>query len=146
MLDFWIAFITALSFNTTIYNSVEKLFTNPWWNDETVNHTQTIFRKALRGEKPLIFLGLPRWLSEKKGKLHKLDVLLVYRKYLLTKTAHIESSDSGVCQLYVLNEELPSTGFGVTQGKYYVLCVYGCVGACLYTYCPLHHWRTMTSA
>uniref|UniRef100_A0A8C0ZUF8 VWFA domain-containing protein n=1 Tax=Castor canadensis TaxID=51338 RepID=A0A8C0ZUF8_CASCN len=37
------------------------------------------------------------------------------QKYLLTKTAHIESSDSGVCQLYVLNEELPSTGFGVTQ-------------------------------
>ncbi|KAM6179532.1 von Willebrand factor A domain-containing protein 8 [Erethizon dorsatum] len=37
------------------------------------------------------------------------------QKYLLTKLAHIESEDSGVCQLYVLKEELPSTGFGVTQ-------------------------------
>uniref|UniRef100_A0A8D1GIJ4 von Willebrand factor A domain-containing protein 8 n=1 Tax=Sus scrofa TaxID=9823 RepID=A0A8D1GIJ4_PIG len=37
------------------------------------------------------------------------------RKYLLTKPAHIESAVSGVCQLYVLKEEPPSTGFGVTQ-------------------------------
>ncbi|XP_019792046.2 von Willebrand factor A domain-containing protein 8 isoform X1 [Tursiops truncatus] len=38
-----------------------------------------------------------------------------HQKYLLTKPAHIESEDSRVCQLYVLKEELPSTGFGVTQ-------------------------------
>ncbi|XP_042541330.1 von Willebrand factor A domain-containing protein 8 isoform X2 [Dipodomys spectabilis] len=37
------------------------------------------------------------------------------QKYLLTKPAHIESDNSGVCQLYVLKEELPSTGFGVIQ-------------------------------
>ncbi|MBZ3884085.1 von Willebrand factor A domain-containing protein 8 [Sciurus carolinensis] len=37
------------------------------------------------------------------------------QKYLLTKPAHIESENSGVCQLYMLKEELPSTGFGVTQ-------------------------------
>ncbi|XP_062958245.1 von Willebrand factor A domain-containing protein 8 isoform X3 [Cynocephalus volans] len=37
------------------------------------------------------------------------------QKYLLTKPAHIESEDSGFCQLYVLKEELPSSGFGVTQ-------------------------------
>uniref|UniRef100_A0A452ENS0 von Willebrand factor A domain-containing protein 8 n=1 Tax=Capra hircus TaxID=9925 RepID=A0A452ENS0_CAPHI len=37
------------------------------------------------------------------------------QKYLLTTPAHIESKDSGVCQLYVLREELPSPGFGVTQ-------------------------------
>ncbi|XP_012503668.1 PREDICTED: von Willebrand factor A domain-containing protein 8 [Propithecus coquereli] len=39
----------------------------------------------------------------------------INQKYLLTKPAHIESEGSGVCQLYVLKEELPSTGFGVTQ-------------------------------
>ncbi|XP_047715296.1 von Willebrand factor A domain-containing protein 8 isoform X2 [Prionailurus viverrinus] len=38
-----------------------------------------------------------------------------HQKYLLTKPAHIESEDSGVCQLYALKEELPSTGFGVIQ-------------------------------
>ncbi|XP_069882793.1 von Willebrand factor A domain-containing protein 8 isoform X1 [Dipodomys merriami] len=37
------------------------------------------------------------------------------QKYLLTKPAHIESDNSGVCQLYVLKEELPSTGFGVIK-------------------------------
>ncbi|XP_058438588.1 von Willebrand factor A domain-containing protein 8 isoform X2 [Marmota monax] len=37
------------------------------------------------------------------------------QKYLLTKPAHIESENSGVCQLYMLKEELPSTGFGITQ-------------------------------
>ncbi|KAM5289381.1 von Willebrand factor A domain-containing protein 8 [Ctenodactylus gundi] len=37
------------------------------------------------------------------------------QKYLLTKPAHIESEDSGVCQLYMLKEDLPSRGFGVTQ-------------------------------
>ncbi|DAA24031.1 TPA: hypothetical protein BOS_12463 [Bos taurus] len=37
------------------------------------------------------------------------------QKYLLTTPAHIESKDSGVCQLYVLQEELPSPGFGVMQ-------------------------------
>ncbi|XP_025118831.3 von Willebrand factor A domain-containing protein 8 isoform X1 [Bubalus bubalis] len=37
------------------------------------------------------------------------------QKYLLTTPAHIESKDSGVCQLYVLKEELPSPGFGVMQ-------------------------------
>ncbi|XP_023555905.1 von Willebrand factor A domain-containing protein 8 [Octodon degus] len=39
------------------------------------------------------------------------------QKYLLTKPAHIESEDSEVCQLYVLKEELPTTGFGVTQER-----------------------------
>ena len=38
-----------------------------------------------------------------------------HQKYLLTKPAHIASEDSSVCQLYVLKEELPSTGFAVTQ-------------------------------
>ncbi|KAK2112755.1 von Willebrand factor A domain-containing protein 8 [Saguinus oedipus] len=38
-----------------------------------------------------------------------------HQKYLLTKPAHIESEGSGVCQLYVLKEGPPSTGFGVTQ-------------------------------
>ncbi|KAK2492467.1 hypothetical protein MC885_014036 [Smutsia gigantea] len=38
-------------------------------------------------------------------------------KYLLTKPAHIGSEDSGVCQLFVLNEEPPSTGLGVTQER-----------------------------
>lgn len=37
------------------------------------------------------------------------------QKYLLTKPAHIGSEDTGACQLYMLKEELPSTGFGVTQ-------------------------------
>nr|XP_025730607.1 von Willebrand factor A domain-containing protein 8 isoform X2 [Callorhinus ursinus] len=37
------------------------------------------------------------------------------QKYLLSKPAHIASEDSGVCQFYVLKEEPPSTGFGVTQ-------------------------------
>uniref|UniRef100_A0A8C5L748 von Willebrand factor A domain-containing protein 8 n=1 Tax=Jaculus jaculus TaxID=51337 RepID=A0A8C5L748_JACJA len=37
------------------------------------------------------------------------------QKYLLTKPAHIDSVDPGACQLYVLKEELPSAGFGVTQ-------------------------------
>ncbi|KAG8520281.1 von Willebrand factor A domain-containing protein 8 [Galemys pyrenaicus] len=37
------------------------------------------------------------------------------QKYLLTKPAHIESEDSGVCQLYLLKAEPPSTGFGVAQ-------------------------------
>ncbi|XP_038166654.1 von Willebrand factor A domain-containing protein 8 isoform X3 [Arvicola amphibius] len=37
------------------------------------------------------------------------------QKYLLTKPAHIGSEDIGACQLYMLKEELPSTGFGVTQ-------------------------------
>ncbi|XP_004759341.1 von Willebrand factor A domain-containing protein 8 isoform X1 [Mustela putorius furo] len=37
------------------------------------------------------------------------------QKYLLSKPAHIDSEDSGVCQLYVLKEEPPSTGFGVIQ-------------------------------
>uniref|UniRef100_A0A5F9D324 von Willebrand factor A domain-containing protein 8 n=1 Tax=Oryctolagus cuniculus TaxID=9986 RepID=A0A5F9D324_RABIT len=37
------------------------------------------------------------------------------QKYLLTKPAHIESENSGACQLYMLKEELPSAGFGVTQ-------------------------------
>ncbi|XP_058526672.1 von Willebrand factor A domain-containing protein 8 [Ochotona princeps] len=37
------------------------------------------------------------------------------QKYLLTKPAHSESANSGVCQLYVLKEELPSAGFGVTN-------------------------------
>ncbi|XP_005370937.1 von Willebrand factor A domain-containing protein 8 [Microtus ochrogaster] len=37
------------------------------------------------------------------------------QKYLLTKPAHIGSEDTRACQLYMLKEELPSTGFGVTQ-------------------------------
>ncbi|XP_066093875.1 von Willebrand factor A domain-containing protein 8 isoform X2 [Saccopteryx bilineata] len=37
------------------------------------------------------------------------------QKYLLTKPAYVDSENSGVCQLYVLKEEAPSTGFGVTQ-------------------------------
>ncbi|XP_060050736.1 von Willebrand factor A domain-containing protein 8 isoform X2 [Erinaceus europaeus] len=37
------------------------------------------------------------------------------QKYLLTKTLRVDSEDSTTCQLYVLREEPPSTGFGVKQ-------------------------------
>uniref|UniRef100_A0A8D1SN83 von Willebrand factor A domain-containing protein 8 n=1 Tax=Sus scrofa TaxID=9823 RepID=A0A8D1SN83_PIG len=62
----------------------------------------------------LVVPSLASQLLEKESLFH-VDVMFVYRKYLLTKPAHIESAVSGVCQLYVLKEEPPSTGFGVTQ-------------------------------
>uniref|UniRef100_A0A667FZ83 von Willebrand factor A domain-containing protein 8 n=1 Tax=Lynx canadensis TaxID=61383 RepID=A0A667FZ83_LYNCA len=56
--------------------------------------------------KTVFLVAEDKWLLVESG---------THQKYLLTKPAHIESEDSGVCQLYALKEELPSTGFGVIQ-------------------------------
>ncbi|KAF4025563.1 hypothetical protein G4228_017818 [Cervus hanglu yarkandensis] len=65
------------------------------------------------------------WWNKEEAETYKMckefshkNWLVFYKekgKYLLTTPAHIESKDSGVCQLYVLKEELPSPGFGVMQ-------------------------------
>ncbi|GAB5566369.1 von Willebrand factor A domain-containing protein 8 isoform X1 [Prionailurus iriomotensis] len=116
-----------------------------WWNkEEAVRNTQLVQQETYKMCKEFSHKNWLVFYKENGNSLTVLDVLegrthtislpidlktvflvaedkwllvesRTHQKYLLTKPAHIESEDSGVCQLYALKEELPSTGFGVIQ-------------------------------